>query len=348
MALSRCYGIATLRLASFDISARFESPAARLGAQALFGLACALAMIGLRAALDTVADGAGPFAMVYPTVLIATLFGHWRGGLVAYLFSFFYAWWYVLPYGGSFEFELSQDATRVAVNAICVAIVAILAESFRGAVQRATEMRDTEIARRGMLMAELEHRTKNNFSLIVSLLDLQRRRTRDAAVAEAIDQASGRVHTFARAYANLVDSQGEGSSVEMDVYLPEVVRRVTEGAFLDNVRVEQRIERCTLSRQVAVGIGLFVNEALTNCAKYAFPEGRAGWVEVIFEWQGEGAWAVTVRDDGVGDAVMAAPGGGSGPGGMGAGLMMAFARQAGATCRTVPQHTGHCVTMQSD
>ncbi|MDR7101081.1 sensor histidine kinase [Croceicoccus sp. BE223] len=334
-----------MRLASFDISARFQSPAAKTGAEAAFGLFCAIVMVALRAMLDTVADGAGPFAMVYPTVLIATLFGHWRGGLVAYLFSFFYAWWYVLPYSGSFEFALAKDATRVAINAICVAVIAILAESFRSAVQRATETRDAEIARRGMLMAELEHRTKNNFALIVSLLDIQRRRTSDAAVAQAIEQASGRVHTFARAYANLVDSQGEGSSVEMDVYLPEVVRRVTEGAFLDNVRVETRIDPCTLSRQVAVGIGLFVNEALTNCAKYAFPDGRGGSIEVSFACQGEGAWIATVRDDGVGEAAETAPA--SAAGGMGSGLMVAFARQAGATFEAVSQDVGHCVTVAS-
>lgn len=335
-----------MNLASLDISARLESPAARLGAEALFGLFCALVMIGLRGALDVVADGAGPFAMVYPTVLIATLFGHWRGGLVAYLFSFFYAWWYVLPYSGSFEFELAKDAIRVAINAIAVAVVAILAEAFRRAVREATAMRDAEIERRGMLMAELEHRTKNNFALIVSLLDIQRRRTSDPAVAEAIEQASGRVHTFARAYANLVDSQGEGSSVEMDVYLPEVVRRVTDGAFLDNVRVVTSIEGCTLSRQVAVGIGLFVNEALTNCAKYAFPGGRAGQVEVSFACEGEHGWQATVRDDGVGE--MASPLPVAGAGGMGGGLMLAFARQAGATYAARPQDRGHCVTLTKD
>lgn len=344
-----------MNLASFDISARLESPAARLGAEALFGLFCALVMIGLRGALDVVAAGAGPFAMVYPTVLIATLFGHWRGGLVAYLFSFFYVWWYVLPFPGSFQFQEVRHAYGVAVNAITVSIIIILAEAFRRAVRAATATRDAEIERRGILMAELEHRTKNNFALIVSLLDIQRRRTRDPAVAEAIDQASGRVHTFARAYANLVDSQGEGSSVEMDVYLPEVVRRVTDGAFLDNVRVAVDIEGCTQPRQVAVGIGLFVNEALTNCAKYAFPDGRAGLVEVTFECQGEGAWAAIVRDDGVGETAMQADGGGpatrvsvtAASGGMGAGLMVAFARQAGATFRIVPQDSGYCVTMSS-
>ena len=46
-----------------------------LVAQVLFGLALAVAMILLRSAIDLVAPNAGPFALVYPMVLIATLFG---------------------------------------------------------------------------------------------------------------------------------------------------------------------------------------------------------------------------------------------------------------------------------
>ncbi|WP_066554290.1 sensor histidine kinase [Croceicoccus bisphenolivorans] len=335
------------RLAKFDISAGFRSPAAKLGAEALFGLACSIAMIGLRSTVDLFVPTAGPFAMVYPTVLIATLFGHWRGGLVAYLFSFFWAWWYVLPAVGSFDFVVPTDPSRVAINAAAVAVIAVLAEAFRSAVQGAAAARDAEIERRGMLMAELEHRTKNNFALVASLLELQRRRSNDAAVAEALEQATGRVHTFARAYANLADSQGEGSSVEMQGYLEEVVTRLSEGGFEGNVTVVTRIEPCELPRQVAVAIGLFVNEALTNCAKYAFPDERTGQVEIIFGCDGE-RWRLSVADDGVG----AGNGAGSllganASGGMGAGLMQAFARQALAECREVPQERGYRVMMES-
>ncbi|RVQ66905.1 sensor histidine kinase [Croceicoccus ponticola] len=334
------------RLASYDVSSRFRSPAVRLAAEALFGLVCALTMIGLRSLVDVIAPSSGPFALVYPTVLIATLFGHWRGGLVAYLISFFWAWWYVLPTVGSFEFEVPNDASRVAINLISVAVVAVFAEAFRRAVKGAAIARDAEIERRGMLLAELEHRTKNNFALVASLLELQKRRTSDAAVADAIEQATGRVHTFARAYANLVDSQGEGASVEMENYLHEVVGHMHDGAFDDGVQVTCHVEPCILPRQVAVAIGLFVNEALTNCAKYAFPEGRVGRVEVAFA-RGDADWSVSVRDNGIGLGDGTNVAGGKSTNGMGAGLMQAFACQAGATYAICPQEEGHCVRMES-
>ncbi|WP_144096135.1 sensor histidine kinase [Croceicoccus sediminis] len=336
------------RLATFDVSAGFSSPTAKLGVQALFGIVCALAMIGTRSLLDLVAPTSGPFALVYPTVLIATLFGHWRAGLVAYLFSFFWAWWFVLPTVGSFRFIIETDPSRVAINGSAVAVVALLAETFRRAVQAAAQARDEEIERRGLLMAELEHRTKNNFALVASLLELQKRRTKDESVISALGEATGRVHTFARAYANLADSQGEGSSVEVRDYLEEVVGRVNEAGFADNVTVHADIDASVLPRQVAVALGLFVNEALTNSAKYAFPDGRAGSVEVTFRRDGVG-WSVMVRDDGIGmpvqpaDAMQPRRGGGTGTG-----LMHAFARQAGAEISVEPTDRGHCVKLVSD
>lgn len=344
------------RLANFDISSRFRTRRTKLVAQLLFGLACALGMIVLRSVVDLWAPTSGAFALVYPTVLLATLYGHWRAGLVAYAVSFVWAWYVILPAPYAFHFEVETDPSRVLINAIAAAIVLIFAETFRRAVEVAVAERDVEIERRGMLLAELEHRTKNNFALVASLLQIQKRREKNPAVSEALDQAVARVHTFASAYANLASSQGEGSHVLMHGYLNEVVGRLKEAAFTPETNVSLECAQCELPRQTAVAIALFVNEALTNCAKYAFPDGRQGSVHVNFEGSPD-HWSVTVSDDGVGNGV--GNGGGNGvnvgekegddalPGGLGSNLMTAFARQAGAEFEHVDVATGHAVCMRS-
>lgn len=313
------------RLANFDVSRRLQSGWAQRVAQVVFGLGCTLAMIGLRSMFDVWAATAGPFALVYPTVLIATLYGHALAGGVAYLASFAYAWYYVLPTQASFTFEVPTDPSRVFINGLAVLVVLLLAETFRRAVNAAVADRDAEIARRELLRQELEHRTKNNFALAASLLELQKRRESDEKVAAALDQAIQRIHSFASAYANLAMTQGEGGMVGMASYLLEIVDRVTRGAFHDAVEVDVEVADCALPREVAVAIGLFVNEALTNSAKYAFPDGRAGQVKVRFGGDSEN-WTLAIGDDGVGHA--------SGPvtaqGGVGARLLEAFAQQAQA------------------
>jgi hypothetical protein len=110
--------------------------------------------------IDIIAPTAGPFALVYPTVLLGTLYGHWRGGLVALVTSFGWAWYFVLPTSRSFHFAVLTDPSRVAINALCALIVLVFAETFRRAVDHAVADRDREIARGMMLLDEIEHRTK--------------------------------------------------------------------------------------------------------------------------------------------------------------------------------------------
>ena len=314
------------RLASFDVPRRFSAPRIRLLAQCLFGLGCALAMVGLRSVLDVWAATAGPFALVYVAVLIATLYGHWQAGLIAYVTSFLWAWYFVLPPVYGFGFELATDPPRVAINATAVMIMLIFAEGFRRAVDTAISQRDAEIERAAMLQQELEHRTKNNFALAASLLEMQKRREQLPEVVAALEQAIARIHSFSSAYSNLALQQGEGAMVSMQDYLVDVVDRVTRGAFLDNVRVEidAGADEVTMPREVAVAIGLFTNEALTNSAKYAFPDGREGKVKVKFTGCSKN-WVLAIEDNGVGTS-----GESERSDGIGERLFAAFAQQAQA------------------
>ncbi|MFB0612733.1 sensor histidine kinase [Aurantiacibacter poecillastricola] len=331
------------RVAKLDVARPFESRRLGLLAKILFGLCCALAMIGFRVVLDLWIETAGPFALVYPTVLIAVLFGHWQAGLTAFVTSFMWAWYFVLAPINAWGFVVATDPPRVAINAAAVALTLVLAEAFRRAVVSALEERDREIDRAATLQAELEHRTKNNFALAASLLEMQKRREQMPEVAAALEQAIARIHSFASAYSNLALRQGEGAMVAMQDYLVDVVDRVTRGAFLDNVKVEIETgnEPVIMPRETAVAIGLFTNEALTNCAKYAFPDGRDGVVKVRFDAR-QGQWSLAIEDDGVGDAGQVET-----STGIGERLFAAFAQQAQADYRVEAKSTGRALHLAS-
>jgi len=314
------------RLAHFDISRRVSAPVPRLATQIGFGLACGLAMVALRSLFDVWAPSAGPFALVYPTVLLATLYGHWQAGVVAWALSFTWAWYVVLPFPYAFEFAEAKDIPRVGINAAAALVVLLFAETFRGAVEAGRLQSDAEIERRAVLLAEMEHRTKNNFALVASLLEIQKRRENSETVQLAFEDAIGRVRTFAEAYSHLADEQGEGAYVDMQPYLERLIERVGSAAFAPNVAITHAIDDASLARETAVAIGLFTNEALTNCAKYAFPNGRAGSVHVALDVRDE-TFSLTIRDDGAGTKSDSPHDLGSG---IGSSLLGAFARQAGA------------------
>ena len=294
--------------------------------QGIFGLGLAVAMIGLRSLIDIVAPSAGPFALVYPLVLIATLFGRLFAGIVCLVVSFLWAWYVVLPFHWSFDFAVASDQSRVLINFLSVCVVLTLAEIFRAAVRvREAELHES-LDRRRWLMAELQHRTKNNFALVASMIELQKRRQDNPAAAAALEDAANRVFSFSRAYAQLAVESAERreGAIDMASYLEDVIDHLVHASFDDNVKVERRIAPIPLPRDQAVAIGLFLNEALTNAAKYAFGDGRDGELTIVLEGSASD-WRLDVRDNGAGSAAPS-----EADGGLGRSLMRTFASQAGA------------------
>ena len=297
-----------------------------LFAQVLFGLALAVAMILLRSAIDLVAPNAGPFALVYPMVLIATLFGRLYAGIVCLIVSFLWAWYVVLPFQWSFDFEVASDQSRVLINFLSSCVVVVLAEIFRRAVRiREAELHES-LERRRWLMAELQHRTKNNFALVASMIELQKRRQKNPQAAAALEDAANRVFSFSRAYAQLAVDEADRKEGDIDMasYLEDVIDHLAHASFGEDVQVVREIAPIALPRKQAVAIGLFLNEALTNAAKYAFEDGRGGRIDIALEG-GPHDWRLEVRDNGLGNKAVS-----EADGGLGKSLMRTFANQAEA------------------
>ena len=323
------------RLARFNIGDRFPEPRTRHVAETVFGLLCAGAMIALRGVVNLWAPDSGPFAMIYPTVLIATVYSSWRGGLACFVLSFAWMWYFVLPPHASFAFASASDPARVTLNGLMVLIILVFAEAFRRAVRNNADLAEEQLERRRVLMAELEHRTKNNFALVAALLEIQKKREDDPRLDSAFDDAIMRVRTFADAYSNLQYEQEEGAETAMRPYLGNLVSRVAKASLHDEVAVDCDIADLTLQRDIAVAIGLYVNEVIANCGKYGFADGRAGSILVTLQGTVD-EWELKVIDDGAGDG--AAPSAVSG--GLGARLLNAFASQARAEHEAIIDRNG--------
>ena len=322
------------RLASFDVSRQFLTRRGKIAAQLLFGVTCAATMVGFRSLVDLWAPVSGPFALTYPTILLATLYGHWRAGLVAFAVTFSWAWYFVLPMPRSFLFSEPSDPARVALNAFCALIVLLFAEAFRRAARATMEEINQRAERRLTLLADLEHRTKNNFALVASMLELQKRRIPQLELHAPLEDAVGRVRTFADAYSALALEQSDEPNVAMKPYLEFLLNRVEGSSLPPAVKLFREIDPATLTREEGVAIGLYLNEAVANACKYAFPEGRGGTIAVFFHVH-EGGWRFTIEDDGVGADAFSLPGGG-----LGSQLLTAFASQAGATHHAGPTLNG--------
>ena len=287
------------RLATFDVSRQFITPRGKLTAQVLFGAMCATAMVGLRSIFDLWAPVSGPFALIYPTILLATLYGHWRAGITAFVGTFLWAWYFILPAQKSFLFLDPTDPARVMLNAFCALVVLVFAEAFRRAARSKLDQISESADRRLTLLADLEHRTKNNFALVASMLEIQKRRIPQVELHGPLDDAVGRVRTFADAYSALAMEQYEDTEVAMKPYLEQMLMRLEGAALPPNVCLFREIDEAMMTREDAVAIGLYLNEAVSNACKYAFPNGDAGNISIVINRIAP-HYAMSISDDGVG------------------------------------------------
>jgi len=331
------------RIGELDLPARLAPAVSPVATQVGFALLCAAAVIAVRGLVDTIAPAAGPYALGYPAVMIATLFARWPAGAITAATTVAYSWYFLLPEFESFAFTNPLDGPRTLVNMSAYALIVVVAELFRRAVRAAVEARNREVAERDLLLAEFEHRVKNNFALVASLLDLQRRRADSPATADALAGAQARVESIARAHRHLYRGGGSPDTIDVRSYLSELCEALAESLFLRAaITLSCSAESAPMPRDRVVSMGLIVNELVTNAVKHAFAGRDVGTIQVAFRGAGDG-WILEVRDDGVGMTEEALENGREG--GLGQRLVDAFARQAGGTLETRSNAQGTVVTL---
>jgi two-component sensor histidine kinase len=290
--------------------------------------ACALLGIGLAVVLrfvtDHVAPGAAPFAFVYPAALTATLLGGWEAGVGTMAVSETLAWIFVMPKAVPGGHTPLQVASTVLVTITVVAVIAA-GEGFRVALQKIVAERNAKLAERELLFRELQHRVNNDFALVNSLLDLQRRKSSDPETRRALEQAIGRIRSVARVHQHLY-TLPEIGAIDIRQYLRDLCAALAEATLPPaGVYLRCHCDEAYMPRSRAIAVGLATNELITNAVKHAFPEGREGDIDVRFE-KTETGWCLSVRDNGVGLPTTQQL-----KTGLGAGLIEEFVRQAGGT-----------------
>ncbi|MBZ6379308.1 hypothetical protein B5C34_08445 [Pacificimonas flava] len=317
------------RLGELDLPDRFAPAIPRPVTMIGVALACTILAFAARWLVDQVLPAAGPFALTVPFVLAASLFARAFAGVLTQTFCALYAWYFVLPASGSFAFAVPSDGPRVVVNVLAGFAVVALAEVFRSAVRRAVAERDDALERRDLYLHEFDHRVKNNFAMVASLLDVQRRQfAEDDPAHEALSVAAGRVDLIARAHESLYRGDGLPTLVDMRDCLGELCGTLSHSLNLPGgVNIACQAETAWLPRDRAIAIGLIVNELATNAAKHAFAGRDSGRVDIAFHRR-KGGYCLIVEDDGVGMASKEGEPPLSRHGGLGQRLIDAFAMQA--------------------
>jgi PAS domain S-box-containing protein len=178
---------------------------------------------------------------------------------------------------------------------------------FIAVVNDMTERKDAEAAvirsldEKEVLLREIHHRVKNNMQVISSLLSLQAAKIDDPLLSDLFQESKSRVRAMALIHEILYDS-GDLSRIDVKSYVTRLSNSLTRmfGADGRKVRLTVESEEVTLGIDEMVPCGLALSELISNCLKYAFPDGRDGRIEVRATAAPEGGVRLMVSDDGVG------------------------------------------------
>jgi PAS domain S-box-containing protein len=191
-----------------------------------------------------------------------------------------------------------------------------------------------------LLLAELNHRVKNNLQMLHAVLFTAQHKTESAEARAALADAGQRVASMAAAQRLLYDGKSP-YGFKADDFL-QVVCEAAKSAF--DQQVEIVIEPATgdLSNNTAMPLALILSELLTNAVKHGINGQGRGVVRVGMS-KDEDTYCLSVEDDGPGFAFEQVRKRSSG-----LALITGLARQLGGTFEVAPGRGARCVVRFED
>jgi two-component sensor histidine kinase len=159
--------------------------------------------------------------------------------------------------------------------------------------------RDAE--ERALLLRELDHRVRNNLSVIMGLLSMERNRRPPRPPEEALTSLESRLRSFMLVHEALRRHNYKSVPIrEIAEKLAQRLRNAWDIASRIDLAVEGEVHN--LGEKKGFALALVLNELLTNAFRHAFPDGRHGTVTIKMGENGQRMFVV-VEDDGAGSAV---------------------------------------------
>ena len=128
---------------------------------------------------------------------------------------------------------------------------------------------------------EIHHRIKNNLQVISSLLSLEAERFSDIKVLNAFKESQNRVASMALIHEELYKGK-EANSLDFAAYLQKLTEEIlnTYNFGTNCINLKLDLDQIYLGMDIAIPLGIIVNELVSNSLKHAFPDGMIGEIQI--------------------------------------------------------------------
>lgn len=203
----------------------------------------------------------------------------------------------------------------------------VLAATDVTAARLAEKQKDDLIREKHVLLQELQHRVANSLQIIASVLMQSARRVQSEETRVHLQDAHSRVMSIATLQKQLAVTQLK--SLELRTYLADLCQSISASMIGDPqlLTLETIVDETSTNSDVSVSLGLIVTELVINAIKHAFPDRPAGGKIIVSFDSDDGAWLLTVSDNGCGMPI----GDKCGKPGLGTGIVEALSTQLDAS-----------------
>jgi len=150
-----------------------------------------------------------------------------------------------------------------------------------------------------ILLKEVHHRVKNNMQIVSSIIGIQIFSEKDSRIIKILEDVKSRIKTIALIHEKLYRSNNF-AQINMPEFLrnyrKEILSVYSESANIDIIIAGEEL---FLPLDIAIPCSMIINELVTNCFKYAFPENSGGIIEIKSGLK-DGVYELSVKDNGVG------------------------------------------------
>ncbi len=165
---------------------------------------------------------------------------------------------------------------------------------------RAEELLKKEIEQKELLIKEINHRVKNNFALVSSLLAIQQQNIEDKKVQDIFEEAQNRIQSIALVHKLLYNSENL-AHIDFSTYLTSLIRQL-RGGFehkTGQITFDLDIQEVALDIAKAIPCGLIINELITNAFKHGLNGKEAGTISVKMHSLDDNKVEFIVSNDGI-------------------------------------------------
>lgn len=166
-------------------------------------------------------------------------------------------------------------------------------------INSANDELEKSLAQQKVLFKELNHRVKNNLSILTGLIYLQESGESDENMKNSLSNLRARIKSMALAHESLYSSEKSDQIILAD-YLRAIIHDVQQAlGNSQNLTTKIDLPAFEMSLQQSVPLGMIMNELFTNSIKHGFKKKDHGTIDIEGKKSSSGL-VINYRDDGSG------------------------------------------------